>query len=381
MVQIIPRASSKGEEFMKMISGGLSGAAEGGERIKGALNERAQRKSIQERFGDEFANIHDPELRNKMIMQKLLGEQENRKHEMEASEGMKDYETIKKYGGEEAAEMYRTASVGGKTAIMKSLLESLERGGNMGDLFSGLSDTIPEETRADVSEMGIDNREGTSKLPDYTRRPKGYTAKEWTKQREGWVKANDEALTTARDRLKGNKRDRLGTQKLKNINESGQLPEGLERFIVSPKTGEIYPLAQLVGKAPKAAQEWVKEIARFGNRAKDAFGSRVTNFDLVQYMKQFPSLLNTPEGRESILKMMEVNYELDSLYDTAVQKIIDQKGAGNIPPDEVDRIARSRIKEREDQLFNEYLHAEVQNEMSFLREGSERQSLEDIFGG
>jgi len=227
-----------------------------------------------------------------------------------------------------------------------------------------------------TSETG---EKGKLNLPDYNVRPQGFTPQEWAKNRTEWGKKNNETLNTARDRLKGNKRDVLGTKKLQKL--SSNLPEGLSRFIINPSTGEPYKLAQLTEKSPTAAQEWVKEISRFGNRAKDAFGSRVTNFDLFQYMKQFPSLLNTKEGRDNILKMMEINYELDSLYDKAVQRILDQKGSSNIPPEEVDRVARGLIKNREDELFDEYLNIESQNENSFMQEGSqnEKPRLEDLF--
>lgn len=317
-------------------------------------------------------------------LEKITREQQN-----ELSNGLMDYETVKKFAGQNVADFYKAAPVGGKTKIVQSIVDSLQRGEKFGDMLGAASSSPERQNNNSINaespfeeELSQNDSSGKLNLPDYNIRPAGFTPKEWAAARTGWSKSNNEALSKARDRIKGNKRDILGTKKLQKLNDSGELPEGLERWIINPNNGEVYGYAQLAQKSPKAAQEWVKEIARFGNRAKDAFGSRVTNFDLFQYMKQFPSLLNTPDGRRNILRMMEINYDLDSLYDSAVQRIIDEKGVSNIPPEEVDRVARNMIQDREEKLFDEYLNLDTKNESSFMNEGlkENRPSLQDIFG-
>lgn len=399
MVEIIPRPQSKFESIMQGVQGGISSAAQATQMIKSAMNERAERKKLGELMGIDLTHIRSPDTQKQLLGSHLSRQEQAAKLKGEYEADKKNYEAIKKTYGQEFADVWLASGQGERTILTKAAVEARGRRLSIEEFLSGEEGDYTSEGQpeADLSqfeapEMGgmEENPEtpqmsqrGELKLPDYTKRPKGFTPKEWATQRTGWDKANTEALTNARDRLKGNKRDTLGTKKLQQLNDSHELPEGLDRWIINPKTGEVYGLAQLAGKSPKAAQEWVKEIARFGNRAKDAYGSRVTNFDLMQYMKQFPSLLNTPEGRKNILRMMEINYELDSLYDTAVQKIIDQKGAGNIPPSQVDRIARSMIKKREDELHSEYLNIDNENDQAFLFEGlsDNRPSLEDIFGG
>lgn len=356
---------------------------------QGRLREEAfgqqERDQLARLLGQDISNIRNPDL-HKLFLQSKFSKEENaekRAYEQqklaeEQQMGLADYDTIKKHFGEDIADLYKSFSTGGKTRLVNSLIDSLERREKFSDLLEGAYDegTVPRANLEDIKEEPARTR-----LPDYTIRPKGFSKQEWAKERSGWIKSNTESLDKARDKLKGNKRDILGTKKLQKLNDSHELPEGLGRWIINPKTGEPYGIAQLAQQAPTAAQEWVKEIARFGNRAKDAYGSRVTNFDLAQYMKQFPTLLNTPEGRRNILKMMEINYELDSLYDKSVQKILDEKGAGNIPPAEVDRVARAMIKDREEQLFTDYLNIENENESSFMGEGTKRPSLEEIFSG
>lgn len=379
MIQIIPKAqrqpSSKDRFAQAFNNLGSSLAQDIPEELLG----RQERKQLGSLIGEDVNDIRNPQFMQQILASGLSAKKEQQKKQAELEESKEDYETINRLFGKDAADLHKAFTTGGQTDLAKKLLDSLIRGETFSDKLSGKSPPDIDETPT-FNENEISKGSGKLDLPDYTQRPKGTTPASWEKTRKDWTKANVEFLNTARDRLKGNKRDLLGTQKLQKL--SADLPQGLERLLINPKTGEPYKLAQLTEKVPTAVQEWTKEIARFGNRAKDAFGSRVTNFDLFQYMKQFPSLLNSKEGRDNILRMMEINYELDSLYDRAIQRIIDQKGAGNIPPDEVDKVARSLIKEREEQLYEEYLNIENTNDSLFLNENSsnEKQSLEDIFG-
>lgn len=133
------------------------------------------------------------------------------------------------------------------------------------------------------------------------------------------------------------------------------MPEDLERFLINPSTGELYGLAQISGAASPETQEWLKETARFQNRAKDAFGSRVTNFDLISYMKQFPTLMNTPEGRERIISMMDINNQLDQLYEKALNQVYTKYGLSGIPQEKAEELAQSMISDDTERLHNEYL--------------------------
>lgn len=375
MVQIIPRAESPSDRFAKAFANlGQSAAKE----IPQAFLQRNEDRSLEQLIGKDLSNIRDPHMRQQFVNMALQRENEAAKLQESFEADSKNYESIKKAFGEEFADVWLAMGQGERTALVNDALDAMRRGEGINDIFSQMDSENLEGF--DQTKIRSRNENTLEALPDFTKRPRGFDRKEWAKEMHEWAKSNNETLKNSRERLRGNKRDVLGTKKLVKINQSHQLPEGLERWIINPKTGEIYGLAQLAQKAPTAAQEWVKEIARFGNRAKDAYGSRVTNFDLMQYMKQFPSLLNTFEGRQNILRMMEINYELDSLYDKAVQSIIDRKGAGKIPPDEVDRIAREMIKDREEKLFEDYLNVESQNENSYVNEGLKRPSLEEIFG-
>jgi hypothetical protein len=373
MVQILPRPESSGERFAKAFA---SLGSSLGQDIPQELMGQAERKKLGEMMGEDISDIRSPEHIRQLLGSHLTRKEQSAKLKGEYDAEEKSYTQIKEAFGEKFANVWRAMGQGERTALVQNLLKAQDRGLDIDQFLSGAFEGETPE--------GLEpNRESqlASGMPDFTRKPKGRTWGEWTKEMEGWGKKNTETLDSARDRLKGNKRDVLGTKKLQQLEGSGKLPEGFGRLLIDPSTGDPYKTAQKAGLVSPEAQEWVKEIARFGNRAKDAFGSRVTNFDLFQYMKQFPSLLNTGEGRQRILRMMEINYELDALYDKAVQQIIDDIGEDKIPPAQVDKMARRLIKDREEQLFNEYLNIESENESSFLREETKKPSLEDIFSG
>ena len=320
-----------------------------------------------------------------MASKALDKEREDEKREAEEL-ALPDYQTVEKRFGKEFADLYKAAPTGGKTELLKYGLDALQRGENVKDMFAGMDDDENISKQGDMEDLAMPQLVNGKlpidfKFPDYTKRPKGLTAKDWAMERKEWGKENSKLYEESRSRLKGLDRDILGAKKLSKLNDTGKIGEGFGRTLINPSTGEFYGLAQLTGSVPKEAQEWVKEIARFGNRAKEAFGSRVTNFDLIQYMKQFPGLLNTNEGRKGILRMMQINYDLDRLYESARQQIYHKKGRTSIPPEEVDRLAREMVKDDTERLENEFLGLERKNEdISMEKEGNNRPSLEEIFG-
>lgn len=306
----------------------------------------------------------------------LLGNKFQQKAEQDALQP--DLETVEKTFGKKFADIFKAAPTGGKTELLKHGIDALTRGHNLDDMLSGMgvrkdfSDdrmqmSNPQDPAYDKKTPSKLNRKAPAvtnnyDFPDFKNPPQGYTPKEWNKEKSGWRKENAPLFEENTKRIKQLKTDEMGIKKLQKLSPS--LPEGFGRLIVNPTSGEFYGLAQLAQLPSKEAQEWVKEIARFGNRAKDAFGSRVTNFDLQQYMKQFPGLLNSKEGRESILTMMDINNQLDALYERSINSVYKRYGLANIPQEEAQRIAEDLISDETDRLFNEYIGLDEQNKMS-----------------
>jgi hypothetical protein len=317
------------------------------------------------KLGIDLTVTNDPKMRQELLATALKGKYEKQKTLEDEFLENQSFGHIKKTFGEKFANIWKAAPTGGKTELLKHGIDAVLRGDNLEEMLEGVE---PPEIPANNDEITIPQLKNGKlpkefEWPDYSKRPAGYTPKDWSEQRKTWRSENSPIYLENKKKLAANSKDELGIKNLKKINKSEKLPEGFEKLIINPETGEIYGAAQIAGLASKEAQEWVKETARFQNRAKDTFGSRVTNFDLVSYMKQFPSLLNTTEGRERILNMLAINNKLDTIYDKALEKIYQKYGLNGIPQEEADKLAQKMIEEETKKLYDEYLEINDKNEM------------------
>lgn len=184
-------------------------------------------------------------------------------------------------------------------------------------------------------------------------KPEKMDRQSFIKAKEANRKTNEETLNQVNERSKVRAADLRDVGLLKNLSE--RLPSGLSKWLeVDPNTGSLRPTANLFELAPTEAQQWEKIIARFAGRARDSYGARVTNFELETFLKQFPSLLNSPEARSKILEMMEINYKLDQLYDDAYKQVIDYYGKDNISKGDADTLAQELIEEQKEALEEQY---------------------------
>jgi len=361
-IQIIEenRRPSTSERFNQSFGKGMQALGDYAEKS-------SQKQSIKDLMGDQGEAISNlpPDLQ-KLYVEKYLSQQ-NKSAELQGEHDFdeKSFETVKNAFGEKFANVWKTAPQGGKTALIQHGLDALSRGENIDELLNNVSPSQnlaqqgSKEIPENVPQMKGGKIDHSFEWPNFSQREQGYTPKEWNDVKKEWVKGNTPVFKENSKHLKNIKGDQLATKKLRQLNP--KMPEGMSSLLINPDTGDFYGVAQVLGFKSPEAQQWSKVIARFQNRAKDAFGSRVTNFDLQSYMKQFPDLLNTKEGRERILDMMEINYELDSFYDTALQKIYDKYGLGGIPPEKADELARKMIKEDSDRLENKYLDLDLAN--------------------
>lgn len=364
-IKVLPAASSFGSEFAKAFGSGISsGVQEAAKELREKkLNERQNRlleeeNSAAEEMGIKLKGIHDTKLRQLGFEHGL----NSKNQAQELQQGLADYNTIEKAFGTEFADIWKAAPTGGKTELLTQGLEALLRGEDIKDVLQGAQ--APEEQDLIPDELPQLKKGEVSKefnWPDFTKRPKGYLPKDWKDERKAWRSENAPIFEANKTRLQNVNDDILATKKLTQLNDSGKLPEGLERLLLNPETGEFYGAAQLAGTS-REVQEWVKTIARFQNRAKDAFGSRVTNFDLQSYMKQFPGLINTTEGRDRILDMMKINYDMDKLYDSALDQVYKHYGLNGIPQEKADELASKMIKKETEKLRADYLGLDALNQ-------------------
>ena len=364
--------SNKKPNFLESLLGGLS------QEVLPVLQQHYENEKQEKLLKEENEALGlPPQARNQKLREKLLDQQgisqKQIKSPEDAQASQENYNTVKSKFGKSAADIWKAATPGGQTELFKQFIDAKSRGIDLEDVLKDVSESSENisnkkiEPETDITQQKTAQLQN-GKLPkdyqvkDYTKRPQGYTPKEWNDERKTWRKENAPIYDENKTKIKSIQRDLLDTKKLMEISKLKKLPEGFARLMINPQTGDFYGLAQLAQLPSPEAQEWVKIISRFQNRAKDAFGSRVTNFDLQSYMKQFPGLLNSPEGRSRILRMMDINYNLDKLYVDALEQVYQKYGLNGIPQEDADREAKSLIIDETERLENEYLGIDQKNQ-------------------
>src|SRR6185369_4597118 len=376
MVQIVEefREPSRGEKFGNAIRGGINliGQYMGAQRQQEKADEQYQQENaaIRSLTGFDPTGIRDPRMRQKLVemSQEAMYEKEKNarsfqnqlnllkeKNKFQQEKNKEDtkfederYQAIAKYFGKEAAEMYKAAPEGGKTAFLESLLEGKQRGLSLQEqLGIGSGDNeVPSIDESNSlsgaigsSSVGANPREKIPKeMPekapikavDYD---KGLTPKERIKRQEERYKINLPIFQKSQERLRGWEAE---NDSLNIMEELSPQIEFYERLNINPISGELL----IPGLASDAAQRFVKTVNDFTTKAKDSYGARVTNFDLQQFMKRLPTLANSESGREQIIQQMKLVNEINRAYEKNLQEIIDEHGGiRNIDMDKAEDLA------------------------------------------
>lgn len=357
---------------LNALTGGFNEMAQGGIKNyqEGQKNEQTAKALQSLGLSPEVAAvaIKDPKILQALVEGQIKEHGQSKKDEASLFEDDKNYDKVKESFGDKFASIWRAAPQGGKTELLKMGIDAKMRGIDIDNLLEGVSDESinqlnqqPNQQQQRTTPQEQENLPPGFQWPDYSKAPPGYTPKDWIKSKGDWRKENAPIFEDSKTRLKNTKRDQLGVKNLTRLNNTRKVGENFQGALVNPTTGEFYGPAQAAGLVSKEGQEWVKEIARFQNRAKDAFGSRVTNFDLQSYMKQFPGLLNSYDGRKRILEMMDINYKLDSIYDNALQKVYQKYKLNGIPQEDADALAQQLIADEVQPLEQKYLGLDQQN--------------------
>lgn len=241
----------------------------------------------------------------------------------------KDYAVVEKYLGPEVAELYTTATPGGKTKLLAYALESQQRGESLGQK---LGQPKGEEEALKTQE----NQEWPEIQP-----PADLLGKEKVGWRKENRKENGPSYKQSRDRLRSYESDKSDFRHLKRL--VPELPEGWGRAIFNPNTGKPWGVVQWVGKVPTAVQEVEKILSRQYGKAKEFFPGRVTNFDLETFMQQYPGLLNTKEGADRLIDMLMLGREVDEAYEKALVDVYDHYGVENLTQQQAERLAHEKV--------------------------------------
>lgn len=100
------------------------------------------------------------------------------------------------------------------------------------------------------------------------------------------------------------------------------------------------------------SQEFRKLEVDFLRDAKNIFGARVTNYEAAQFLKSIPSLSQSKEGREKVIKNLKIMNEGKLLRADALKDII-KENKGTPPLDLLEQID-DRIAPKIDKLLNDF---------------------------
>lgn len=304
--------------------------------IKGLSPEK--KKNIMD-AGLEVYKMHN-KTESERFKASVNQQKQQQKQQADAQKEQEDLSAVENTFGPEAAALFKAAPVGARTEMFKTFLDPLIRGSMKKEDFNALlSGATDKNSLAD--QQGTVEEDGflfPPVRPPKDLRPKDLPAYRENRRKENLPKFNENAA-----KIKSAKTESNYIRQLNNIEDTGLLPDGMESLVINPATGLPYAVAQLAGKVNAATQLFIKTITDFTTKAKDTFGSRVTNFDLDVFMRRLPGLLNTPEGRRAILGQMELMNQLDSLFEGAMNRVYQHYGLGDITREEAEAIAEKNI--------------------------------------
>ena len=236
-------------------------------------------------------------------------------------------ESLEKAGATpEQIDLYDAASVGGQTAIMKDILDDIDRNKTPAGL-------IP---------------------PDLTDFDKGLTPNQRVERQEKRYTVQTPLITKNTEALNGLEGEERSIDLLTELDKSGKVGKGLHKLNINPFEGSL-----IIPQAATAEEQlFVKTVNDFTVKAKDSFGARVTNFELDRFMQRLPTLANSPEGRALIMRQMKIVNQINQLEKRAIQKIFDKYGVRNIDYPEAENMARAEINDQKEALRTEFLDLE-----------------------
>ena len=296
-VQIL-RASEKPQKvsFGQKLNEGVGRALEFSSQMLQAKEKERQHHEENEaakKLGIDLSGIRDPKIRQEAVAEHLKGMnqqalQQQKKQELQQQD-FEDYSAIEGRFGKNFADIWKAASTGGRTELLKNAIEAARRGEDINARLKGIPENKEKASQLSSETEMLGNQKPSN--------PEMKVEKEF----ENYLKTQDEGLLPSEKIKRGQERfstglkqyqeasaklrnlkadqDRFGI--LESLDKSKKLPEDLERLNVDDEGNLRLPFL-----ASPESQRFVKTLNEFSQGAKDTFGSRVTNFDLAQYLRE-----------------------------------------------------------------------------------------------
>jgi len=243
--------------------------------------------------------------------------------------GKSVYDSLLKSGyPEETAALWQNqmenAPTGGQTDVIRQVNDLIRRS-KTGKGLNGEQEGKPQ-IKPSIEIPGITDKPLELDFPELPE-PVGLTPSDMVKQNEYREKTNTPLYNETVDRINALDDEYREVQHLQDLDQTGKLPTGIQKWNVNWDTGDL----RVKALASPEAQDYVKTIARMARRAKDFFPGRVTNFDLDQFKQGFPTLANSPEGRKIISEQLGLGNRIAYLKDETYKAAVEHYGSGADP--------------------------------------------------
>lgn len=357
MVQIIQqrKPESTSERFANAFRG-LGQAVS--QEVPEELMHRQENQSAK-RFGADLSGLRDPNMRRMALQSGLEQQNQSQKFSQEFQANQENYEVLKNNFGKKFADVWMASPQGAKTELTRAALEARARGIDLDQILGEIPIKTSESSpRATTTAGTPEEIETPKKKKDINTEIKKHLESQDAEliPSEKVARGKERYDTglkqyqVASEKLRGMTRDKERLDILESLNKTKKLPENFGRLNVD-KEGNL----RLPFLASAETQRFVKTLNEFSAGAKDSYGSRVTNFDLAQYMKRYPTLLNTAEGRKQLLEQMKIVNQINSVYYKNLKSVYDKAGGvRKIDSDVAERFAEELSEEKISELTKKF---------------------------
>lgn len=123
------------------------------------------------------------------------------------------------------------------------------------------------------------------------------------------------------------------------------------------------------------SQEFTKLSSDMIKGIKDIFGARVTNLDVESFLKTIPSLSQSNEGKQRIIRNLKISNQANKLKESTAKKIIKENG-NNVPAD-LELLVEEQVNPKLDALAAKF----IKNAEPKQKSKKAEEPIDTIFNG
>ena len=275
---------------------------------------------------------------------------EKNKSPQELQQEKEAYGVIENRFGKDAADLFKSVPVGGQTALVQSWLDDEARGIDVANKLQKKSPTEKLEDKSIDYDVGLSPKERAARQEArYSKNLPLYESEH----------SKIHALEHQADSLEA-------------LAELSPQISGWERLNINPQTGSLI----IPALASPEAQRFAKIVNDFTVQAKESFGARVSNFELDRFMQRLPTLANSVEGRNAIIRQMDLITKMDLAEKKALLDVFEEHGGiRNLDYDIAKGLARKRALKETSELRSEFKKIDSYMDRQYYKKISENKKI------